>query len=156
MRSDGSPGEKEIKKGQTMNLVLMHWFFLRGRGRAREKRKSLVDSLLSTESDAGLQLTTLRSWPELKPRVRCLTNWATQVSQTSWLPKVNWGKFQSNMDFQGICREVTSDTMQVEKLSSTVLMEKRNETKFGEHLYLDMLCGRWSSERDDPEESHCD
>ena len=34
---------------------------------------------LSTEPDVGLYLKTPRSWPELKPRVRCLTNWATQV-----------------------------------------------------------------------------
>lgn len=34
--------------------------------------------MLSTEPDAGLDLTTLRSWPELKSRVRYLTYWTTQ------------------------------------------------------------------------------
>ena len=29
---------------------------------------------------AGLDLTTLKSWPELKPRVACLTDCATQVA----------------------------------------------------------------------------
>ena len=32
-------------------------------------------------SDTGLDLTTLRSWPEWKSRVWCLAHWATQVPQ---------------------------------------------------------------------------
>ena len=32
----------------------------------------------STKPNTGLDLTTLRSWPEPKSRVRCLTNWTTQ------------------------------------------------------------------------------
>ena len=34
---------------------------------------------ISTQSDAGLKLITVRSWPELKSRVLHLTNWATQA-----------------------------------------------------------------------------
>ena len=30
----------------------------------------------STEPSTGLDPMTLRSWPELKPRIRCLTDWA--------------------------------------------------------------------------------
>jgi len=37
--------------------------------------------MLSTEPIVGLDLTTLRSLPELKPRVECLTDYATQVPQ---------------------------------------------------------------------------
>ena len=33
----------------------------------------------SEEPSAGLELTTMRSRPELRSRVRCLTHWATQV-----------------------------------------------------------------------------
>ena len=36
--------------------------------------------MLSAQSPMrGLNSQTLRSWPELKPRVRCLTDWATQA-----------------------------------------------------------------------------
>lgn len=38
------------------------------------ERESQVDSALSVEHDMGLDLMTLRSWPELKSRVECLTN----------------------------------------------------------------------------------
>ena len=50
-------------------------------GEGEVVRESQADSLLSTEPDAGLNLTTLRSWPELKSTVRRLTGWATQVPQ---------------------------------------------------------------------------
>ena len=42
------------------------------------KRESQADSH-STEPDSRLNPTTLRSWPELKPRVGCSTYWATQA-----------------------------------------------------------------------------
>ena len=48
------------------------------KGGGREK-ESEADSTLSMEADMRLDYTTLRSWPELKPKVRCLTNWATHV-----------------------------------------------------------------------------
>ena len=35
----------------------------------------------STEPDVGLDLTTVRSWPKPKSRVRHLTNWATHAPQ---------------------------------------------------------------------------
>ena len=42
----------------------------RGRGRGRESQ---------SEPNIRLHLMILRSWPELKPRVRHLTDWATQM-----------------------------------------------------------------------------
>ena len=36
--------------------------------------------MLSIEPDMGLGIRALRSWPELKSRVGCLTDWATQVT----------------------------------------------------------------------------
>jgi len=39
----------------------------------RQKRESQAYSTLSAEPNAGLNLTTLRSQPELKPRVGCST-----------------------------------------------------------------------------------
>ena len=49
---------------------------------AEEERESQADSTLSVEPDMGLQHVTLRSWPQLKSRARCLTNWATQAAPT--------------------------------------------------------------------------
>ena len=40
-----------------------------GKGREKRERESQADSVLSTEPDAGLDLISLRSQPELKPRV---------------------------------------------------------------------------------------
>ena len=45
-----------------------------GRGRERRERESQAGSTPSTEPDVGLDLTTMRSWPEPKSRVRHLTN----------------------------------------------------------------------------------
>ena len=45
------------------------------------ERESQADSLLSTELDVGLHLMTLRSQPELKPRVHRLTDCAAQTLQ---------------------------------------------------------------------------
>lgn len=44
-------------------------------------RESPKQTALSAEPDIGLDLATLRSGLELKPRVRCSTNYATQVPQ---------------------------------------------------------------------------
>lgn len=41
----------------------------RGRGRGRGRRESPADSVLCMEPDVGLDRTTLRSQPELRPRV---------------------------------------------------------------------------------------
>ena len=49
------------------------------RGKREGERESPVDSLLSEEPDVGLDPTILRSWPEPKSRVKCLTNWANQA-----------------------------------------------------------------------------
>ena len=40
------------------------------------ERQSKAGSKLSVEPNIELDLMTLRSWPELKSRVGCLTNWA--------------------------------------------------------------------------------
>ena len=51
--------------------------------RERE-RESQANSEMSIEPDLGLGITNLRSWPELKPRVGCLTDWATKEPQFLW------------------------------------------------------------------------
>ena len=51
-------------------------------GRAEGENRAdrvLSDSMLSTEPDTALELTTPRSPPESKPRVGCLTDCATQA-----------------------------------------------------------------------------
>ena len=54
---------------------------MNGRGADREEeRESQAGSALSAQSPMwGSNSRTMRSWPELKPRVRRLTNWATEV-----------------------------------------------------------------------------
>lgn len=37
---------------------------------------------LTWEPDMGLSFITQRSWPEPKSRIRCLTDWTTQVPET--------------------------------------------------------------------------
>ena len=44
------------------------------RGRGRGERQSQANTVLNMEPDAGLSLMTLKSLPELKPRVDCSTN----------------------------------------------------------------------------------
>ena len=62
------------------------FFFLREgerevkRGRGRQSLKQ-VPCMPSTESDTGLDLMTLRSWPEPKSHIRCLNDWATWPPQ---------------------------------------------------------------------------
>jgi len=63
------------------NAIYVFSIYLRERWGAEGGRESQADSLLSVEHSLGLILTTLRSWPELRSRVGCLTNWATQVPQ---------------------------------------------------------------------------
>ena len=55
-----------------------------GAGRERE-RESHASSVPSARSPPiwGSNSWTVKSWPELKPRVRCLTDWDTQTPQ--WL-----------------------------------------------------------------------
>ena len=59
------------------------WACGQGKGRERGRQKeSQAGSALSVETPTwGLNPRSVRSWPELKPRVRCLTNWATQAPQ---------------------------------------------------------------------------
>ena len=46
-----------------------------------EGKKSSSRLLTAPRAKVGLDLTALKSWLELKSRVRCITNWATQVPQ---------------------------------------------------------------------------
>ena len=54
----------------------------RARGRGRETQ---ADSLLSMETDTGLDPMVLRSQPQLKPRVGCSINCATQAPHTVFI-----------------------------------------------------------------------
>ena len=62
-------------------IYLYLFIYFRGRGADGEGERVLAGSALSTESDVGLHLMTLRSQLELKPRVGCLTSCTTQVPQ---------------------------------------------------------------------------
>ena len=53
-----------------------HAYAMRQRERERGNK---ADSSLSMQPTTGLDTRTLRSWPELKPRVEYSTDWATQV-----------------------------------------------------------------------------
>ena len=66
-------------------------------GGAEGEGESQADSALSTEPDTEPDLTILRSRPELKPRVRSLTNCTTQVS---------WAKI-----FKTILKKLEAHTM---------------------------------------------
>ena len=62
----------------------IYLFWEREREREREaeregERESQAGSTVSSEPDTGLHPMIMRSWPELKSRVRCLTDWATQA-----------------------------------------------------------------------------
>ena len=67
------------------------------RGRERErKRENTTGSTLSVQSlMQGCISQTMRSWPELKPRVGCLTNWATLAPLASSL-STKWGNERRN------------------------------------------------------------
>lgn len=52
-----------------------------GRGEREGEKDSQAGSMLSIQPDVGLDLTPLKSWPDQKSRVGCLTEWATQVPQ---------------------------------------------------------------------------
>ena len=53
-----------------------------GKGRRRRRERIPAGSMPSSESNMKLDLTALRSWPELKSRVGRFTDWASQVPQT--------------------------------------------------------------------------
>ena len=62
-----------------MNKILKKNFFLREKcvhvvEEGQREREIQAVSMLSTEPHVGLKLSTLRSWPEPKPSVGCLTN----------------------------------------------------------------------------------
>ena len=59
-----------------------------GGGAEEEGEQVLSRLLLSTEPKVGLDLITLRSQPELKPRVRCSTNCTIQAPLESRLKKI--------------------------------------------------------------------
>ena len=60
--------DREIDRGQA------------GEGQRERETESQAGSVPSAQSPRwDLNPWTVTSWPELKPRVGCLTNWATQV-----------------------------------------------------------------------------
>ena len=59
--------------------IFKKYLFIWEREREREADREGADSLLSWEPDSGLDPRTLRSWPEPKSRVSCLTNGTTQA-----------------------------------------------------------------------------
>ena len=57
------------------------YLFETGRGEQRKReRETQADSVLSVEPNTGLDLMTLRSWPELIPRIRRSTDCASQAT----------------------------------------------------------------------------
>ena len=60
-------------------FVYLFWDRKQGRGRGRS-RASQAGSALLEQSRLWVSIPlAVRSWPELKSRVRCLTDWATQA-----------------------------------------------------------------------------
>ena len=57
-------------------FVLIFYLFIWER---EWRKESAVDPALTTDPDVGLDPMTVRSWPELEPRVWGLTDWATQA-----------------------------------------------------------------------------
>ena len=70
--------QNNVQKGA--ELFKMLFFPLRFIYLFERERESQADSQQRLEPNSGLNLKTLRSWPEQKSRVRRLANWATQVS----------------------------------------------------------------------------
>ena len=68
-------------------------------GQRERERESEADFILSAEPNVGLDLMTLRSPPEWKPRVGCLTNCATQVPQGYFL---QCGSMENKLE-EGVC-----------------------------------------------------
>ena len=68
------------KKSLFIYLWEREWAQVR-EGRRERERETIPSRLpaVSAQPNAGLDPTTLRSWPEQKSRVGCLTNWVTQV-----------------------------------------------------------------------------
>ena len=76
-------------------ICLFIWERVRARAHAREseeegqrERESQADSMLSVKPSAGLNLMTLRSQPELKPRLGRLTDWTVQVPPVLFFKKI--------------------------------------------------------------------
>jgi len=61
------------------------YLFERERSGERERENPKQTPKPSAEPEGGLDLTTLRSWPEPKPRVQCSTYLATQAPLRSGL-----------------------------------------------------------------------
>ena len=70
-----------------------------GGGSEGEGERESYQTALSTESDAGLDISNLRSWPKPKSRVRCSTDWASQAPQKhSWIRRINWWLSERKLD----------------------------------------------------------
>ena len=69
--------------------MFIHLFWERGSGRGAEReRESQAGSTLSAQSlTLGSVPQTVRSWPKLKSRVLCFTDWATRPPLLQLLPK---------------------------------------------------------------------
>ena len=86
------------------------------------EREFQAGSVLSAQSlTQGWNSQTMRSWPELKSRVECLTNWATQVPQTLYfsLLKYPFGSpyifyFFAEMVYLSVCfKSIYSSFLQI-------------------------------------------
>ena len=77
-----------------------------GEGQREGERESQAGSLQSAWSPTpGLNPRTMRSWPELKSRVRCLSDWATQVSLNLIWTAPYWTRqirTESSVDFYNL------------------------------------------------------
>ena len=72
------------------------------RWRAQTERERIPSRLwaVCTEPNVRLNLTTVRSWPELNSRVRHLTNWAIQVPQyCNHFIWIFWGYGMNHLSF---------------------------------------------------------
>lgn len=69
------------------------------------------------------------------------------------LSKVNYTEHQFNVGLEVIGREVTFGTMETEKLSDKMLMDKTYETEILLNLHSSMLCGQLASEGYSKEEN---
>ena len=84
------------------------------------EREPQADSPLSTEPNLELNPRTLKSWPEPKSRVRCLTSWDTQASPFPCLlklPPIN-------------CRDLTLSSMSLCSLYASAFQISPRKVEF--------------------------
>lgn len=96
--------EWQIQENRNKNFVCLFKISLRervcmqrewrGKAEREEERETQADCALYTDPHMGLDFRTLRTWLELKPRVECPKDWATQASQ-------NQNNFHGNTGARG-------------------------------------------------------